>query len=116
MVGVVFWGIISYWGAPYSCQIGVVLVDLGSLWGGYKCGKVYGVETKQGVGCRALNNFFKKLGVTTEISHGDTNASRVHRGDTNVSGCTEVTPISLGCTGVTPMSPGCTGVTPMSPG
>ena len=37
LVGVV----ISYWGAPHSCQIGVVFVNWGSAWGGDKCGKLY---------------------------------------------------------------------------
>ena len=34
LVGVVFWGIISYWGTGH-----VVLVTWGSVWGDDKCGK-----------------------------------------------------------------------------
>ena len=37
-------------------------------------------------GLRGLNNFFTRLGVTTEFCRGDTNVSGVHWGDTNVSG------------------------------
>ena len=41
-----------------------------------KCGKLYGVS--------GFNNFFTRLGVTTEFCWGDYNVSGVHRGETNV--------------------------------
>ena len=59
LVRVVFWGMI--WN-----PLGVVLAKWGSVRGGDKCGKLYVVETTL-EGCRSLNTFFTRLGVTTEF-------------------------------------------------
>ena len=55
------------------------MVNWGSVWGDNKCRKLYGVETTHAEGIRGLNNFFTRLGVTTEFCRSDKN-------DTNIFG------------------------------
>ena len=42
-------------------HLGVVLVNWGSVWGGDKCGKLYGVETTQAGGMSGFEYFFMSL-------------------------------------------------------
>ena len=71
-----FWSAAGERGWLIGVQFGAVTNEESCLgW------KPYNLE-----GCRGLNNFFIRLGVTTELCRGDTNVSGVHRGDTNVPG------------------------------
>ena len=47
----------------------MVLFNCGSVWGGDKYGKLYGVETTQAGGVSGFESFFIRLGVTTEFCH-----------------------------------------------
>ena len=66
LVGVIIWGKISYWGTPHSCQIGVVLVNWGS------------VRLTQAGGVPEFEYFYKAF-YTTKFCRGDANVSRVHQ-------------------------------------
>ena len=55
----------------FENSLGVVLVNWGSVWGGDKCGKLYGVETTQAGGVSGFElYFFTRLGVTTKFCQG----------------------------------------------
>ena len=60
-------------------SLAVVSVNWGSIWSGDKCEKLYGWKSRMLEGCRGLNDFFMRLGVTTEFYRGD-------KSDTNVFG------------------------------
>ena len=90
LVGDAIFGIPSGWRWLIGVQFGVVINEESCMgW------KPHNLE-----GCRGLNNFFTRLGVTTELC----------RGDTNVSGCLGDAPrytgVHRGVSGLSLVHPG----------
>ena len=65
----------------------VVMVNWGSVWGVINAEICMGWKPHKLEGCRGLNNFFTRLGATTEFCRGNTNVSGVHPDPGSDEGC-----------------------------